>query len=216
MSDDHDFEPIPGLPARLPEGESILWQGSPTSAGLAIEAFHARKVAVYFAALLGIQAAWAVVDRSANVTAAAFAGGAALATVAVAILAVLGWLSARTCIYTITTRRVVMRYGLVLPMVMNLPYSRIAAADLRVRADGSGDIVLRLAGEDRVAYFALWPHARPWRFKQPEPMLRAVPDVAPVARLLAQALATATGGSAAPVTVTPPARAPRVAEPLAA
>ena len=29
MSAEHEFEPVPGLPETLPEGESMLWQGKP-------------------------------------------------------------------------------------------------------------------------------------------------------------------------------------------
>ena len=34
----------------------------------------------------------------------------------------------------------------------------------------------------------MWPHARPWRFKQTEPMLRAVPDARQAAMVLSRAL----------------------------
>jgi hypothetical protein len=37
---EHEFEPQYGLPERLPQGESILWQASPDVATLAREAFH--------------------------------------------------------------------------------------------------------------------------------------------------------------------------------
>ena len=44
--DDYAGEPIPGLPADLPEGERLLWQGSPAWMSLAVRAFHIRKVAI--------------------------------------------------------------------------------------------------------------------------------------------------------------------------
>jgi hypothetical protein len=50
--DDFAFEPTPGLPEKLPEGENLLWQGSPDWRALARSAFHVRKVALYFALLL--------------------------------------------------------------------------------------------------------------------------------------------------------------------
>jgi hypothetical protein len=56
----------------------------------------------------------------------------------------------------------------------------------------------------------LWPHARPFRLRHPEPLLRAIDDVAAVAAILERALratlpelastsapATATSGHAA-------------------
>jgi hypothetical protein len=82
-----------------------------------------------------------------------------------------------------------------LPITMNIPFSKIGAAALRAYADGSGDIPLTLVAGERMPWWALWPHARPWRFSQPEPMLRAIPQAAVVAEILAEALA-ATGAAA--------------------
>ncbi len=38
-----------------------------------------------------------------------------------------------------------------------------------------------------MAYPHLWPHARPWHFAQPQPMLRALPAVKGLGQLLTQA-----------------------------
>ena len=40
-------EPIPGLPEKLPEGERILWQGSPSARALVIHAFHGHSFGGY-------------------------------------------------------------------------------------------------------------------------------------------------------------------------
>ena len=55
---EHDYEPVPGLPERLPEGETILWQGAPMAQSFARYAFHIRAVAAYFALL----AVWHLAD----------------------------------------------------------------------------------------------------------------------------------------------------------
>ena len=60
---------------------------------------------------------------------------------------------------------------------------------VRQIGDGRGDIALRLGDETRIAYFVLWPHARPWRLKSPQPMLRALPKASDVGRILAEAIA---------------------------
>ena len=97
-------------------------------------------------------------------------------------------MSARTTLYTITNRRVVMRVGIVLTVTFNLPFRRIEAADIHPLAHGHGDIALTLDRSTRIAYPHLWPHARPWRLQNPQPMLRCVPDGANVAAMLASAL----------------------------
>lgn len=187
--DDFAFEPIPGLPARPPKGETILWQGAPDWRLLAIRALHVRKVFVYF----GLLAVWRV--------ASAFAEGdvtpalpmsvsvlAAMSLVAAAILGLIAYALARSTVYTITDRRVVMRFGVALPMTVNLPFRQIDGASLRAEADGHGDICLRLA-EKGFSTLVLWPHVRPWHYSKPEPMLRGIPDAAHVAEILAEAFA---------------------------
>jgi hypothetical protein len=115
-----------------------------------------------------------------------------LALACIAILLLLAWLAVRTTTYTITSRRVILQAGVAVPISMNIPFSKIASAALRPYKDGSGDIPLELIGGERVPYLAIWPHARPWRYTRPEPMLRAIPGAAAVAAILADALA-ATG-----------------------
>jgi hypothetical protein len=98
---------------------------------------------------------------------------------------------ARTTVYAITDRRVVMKVGIALPTTINIPLATIASAAMRPGRDGGGDISVALTGDVRVAYLLLWPHARPWRLAKPEPTLRGIDDVASVGRLLKDALATA-------------------------
>lgn len=190
---EHDSEPVPGLPEKLPPGEHILWQGAPTWRSLARRVFHVRKLAAYCVLLMS----WRLV--------ADLSDGATMADAAVSVLwllpllpaalglpALLAWLYSRTTLYTITNRRVVIRYGVALPMSLNIPFKIIDSAALRQYGDGTGDIPIALSGPDRIAYLHLWPHARPWRLARTEPMLRCVPDAAQVAEILGRALVSTT------------------------
>jgi len=49
---EHDSEPVRGLPAVLPEGERVLWQGAPNWRSLALNAYHVRTLAYYFGAMV--------------------------------------------------------------------------------------------------------------------------------------------------------------------
>src|SRR5262249_37799636 len=104
------------------------------------------------------------------------------------LLCLLAWLSARATVYTVTSRRVVLRFGVALPLAVNVPYRIVRSAGLRIDSGGTGDIALSLTGDEKIAYLALWPHARPWRLRHPEPMLRAVPAATEVAQILSSAL----------------------------
>jgi hypothetical protein len=191
---EHEFEAAPGLPEPLPQGERLLWQGSPDWRALARRAFHVRKLAAYFALMLALRGAAKLADGGT-------AGDALLAVLWLAPVALLGlglvvllaWLSARSAVYTITDRRVVMRIGIVLTVTFNLPFRAIESADLRADTDGFGDIPLTLKGPDRIAYLHLWPHARPRRLGRPQPMLRSIPRAAEVARVLSSAWAQRNG-----------------------
>ncbi len=206
---EHDDEAQPGLPEPLPASERVLWQGSPDWKRLARRAFHVRKLTLYFAAVLALRVAFVLGEGgSLGEAARALAMLLPLAALALGLLALIAWLSARSTVYTVTTRRVVMRIGIVLTLSFNLPYKRIAAADLRLDADGIGDIPLELAADDRIAWVHLWPHCRPARFARPQPMLRSVAGAAEVARLLSDAWVAATGGAVAAPTATTPATVP--------
>lgn len=172
----------------LPSGEQILWQGRPQWHGLALRAFHVRKVAIYFA----LFAVWrfgsdvAAGDRLASITSVLWL--LLPCSAACGILLLMAWLSSRTTQYTITTRRLVMQFGVALPIMLNIPFGVVGAAALRCYTDGTGDIPLTIIGKERLAYLMLWPHVRPWRAARAEPMLRAIADVRHVSEILARAV----------------------------
>jgi len=186
-----DFEAVEGLPAALPPGERILWQGAPQWQQLAIEAFHVRKVVLYFLLLATWQIATAVSDGEALAVALSGAGWMlTLMLCASAILLGLAYFSARTTKYTITNARIVMRFGIGLPLVVNVPFRIVEEANWSDTGRGLGNIALRIdtRGGTRLWWAHLWPHARPWAIRHPEPMLRAVPQGQSVAHLLGLAL----------------------------
>jgi len=203
---EHEYEAAHGLPEALPPGERMLWQGSPDWRVMARRVFHLRKLGVYFGALLVLRAALTLRSGATlTETITTSLGPLALASVGLGLVTLLAWLSARSAVYTITDKRVVMRVGIVLTLTFNIPFKRIAAAGLHLDAGGTGDLPLTLLGSDRIAFLHLWPHARPWRLVRPEPMLRSVPQAAQVARLLTEAWSRATGVATAP---TAPAGSP--------
>lgn len=193
MTEDHDdfaFEPVPGLPELLPEGEKLLWQGSPQWRALAVSAFHVRKVAVYFGLLLAWQLASAWRDGASVLDMMVLSvWTVALGAGAIAILCALAFFYARGTIYTLTSKRIVIRSGLALPVTLNLPLALIDTASV----GGTGNIALAVSKPNRIAWLVLWPNVRPWTFNNPQPLLRALEDADTVAPMLARAL-EADGG----------------------
>ncbi len=189
MHDDFATEPIRGLPERVPPGEELLWQGAPEWRRAAWTIFPSRLVGIYFLAIAGWRCLDAL-DGSAPVgdvlISVLWLGVPAAATFS--IFALLGWLISRTTVYSITSRRLVIRAGIALPITTNVPFEVVQGAALKTYGDGSGDIPLTLLPSARVGYLVLWPHVRPWRFTPPQPMIRAVADGQRVADLLGAAL----------------------------
>jgi hypothetical protein len=187
--DDYAVEPIRGLPEQLPAGERILWQGAPSWWQLAKSVFHIRAVALYFAVLMLWRGSVHWHDPQ-HAVAATLAALSLLPVCAfgLGLLAMLAWLSSRTSVYTVTNRRVVMRIGVALPTAINIPFKVIESAGVAINDTGAADIPLALTATARIPYSTLWPHARPWRLRNPEPMLRGIPDGVRVAGLLRNAL----------------------------
>jgi hypothetical protein len=192
VNDDYEIEPVPGLPELLPEGEVMLWQGSPDWKSAARRIMHVDLAAGYFAVLLAwpFASAW-IWETSVAEAVAGSARTAVIAALGLSALCLIAWQIARTTIYTITNRRVVMRYGMALPMTLNLPFKAIETAALNQHGDGTGDLALQVSGPLKLAYLNLWPHARPWKVSKTEPTLRAIPNAEQVSGLLAQAMSGA-------------------------
>lgn len=183
----------------LPKGESLLWTGSPDGRAVARRILHVRAFAAYFAAF-GLGGAVLAAARGESLAAALCAGLGILpaALLTLALIAGFAVLVARTTCYAITERRVVMRFGIAIPVTLSLPFAAIRAADVKGFRDGSGEIALEPTDPRRVLYATLWPHARPWRFARPQPALRGLADVAVPARILGEALRRADGQAARP------------------
>ena len=198
---EHEFEPQYGLPEALPANEKILWQGSPDFPAVARRIFRVQMVAAYFVVLLVLKVASVMADGASLVDGLkSISVLGPLAVIGVMALTSLAWATARTAVYTITDKRVVMRIGIALTLTFNLPLRLVKSAGLRQDKNGCGDIVIAMGGEDHIAWLHLWPHVRPWVLARPEPMLRALPNAEHVAAVLAQAWAGVTGGAVASAT----------------
>jgi hypothetical protein len=187
------------LPADIPPGERVLWFGKPEPVSLWRRAYRADWIAAWF----GVMTVWNFVSGAADegvvvgfVSAIRTLGfGAAT----LGIFAFLAWLSARTTLYVLTERRIVIKTGIALPIFYNVPFKQIGSASLRCYGDGTGDVPVALINGQRIPYLALWPSARPWRYTAPEPSLRSIPNARQIAETLGRALADAAGIAPSPM-----------------
>jgi hypothetical protein len=161
-----------------------------------------RLLAFYFVGL-AVWQAWDVAGAGTPAVVGAIAWGGALGAAVLGLAALYAWWAARSTVYTITTRRIVLTFGIALPVSLSLPFKSIASAGLKLRSDGTGDIPLNPGERRRLSYLVLWPHARPWRLGRVQPMLRSVPDAAGVAEILSAALVEAHAARPVPVLAEP-------------
>ena len=194
QSAEYEFEAALGLPEPLPQDEIILWQGAPNWISMAKHVFRLQWLSLYFAVIV----IWQLISVASSEggladgwSSVALAFG--LAMIGLILVGLMAYWSATEAIYTLTNRRIVMRVGIVLTVTFNLPYKTLGSAGLKLYKDGTGDIPMQIATEDKIAYFHLWPHARPWRLATPEPMMRCVPEAKQVAILLTEAWKASTG-----------------------
>jgi hypothetical protein len=200
--DDFAVEPLPGLPAQPPKGEEILWQGRPQAFALAREALKINWIAGYFVAL-ALWRGWVMGGGEPATFIAVMLPYLAIGAVTCAILFLIALVQARSTVYTITTARVAMRIGVALTVTLNLPFRQIGAANLAVKPNGTGTIALQTLGDTRISYLVCWPHVRPWHINRTQPALRATPDAARVAHLLAEAAETRLNQPVVTQTITP-------------
>ncbi|MEL5877829.1 photosynthetic complex putative assembly protein PuhB [Cereibacter sphaeroides] len=184
--DDFKFEPIPGLPERPPQGETLLWQGRPAAFALAREAYKVNWIAAYFAltALWRASTGWA--DGGLPMAVAYAVPYLGLGAVTYLLLLLGAYWQARATIYSLTTARVILRIGAALSVTLNLPFKQLESAALDLRKSGTGTIALRMKAPNRISKLVCWPHIRPWKWRG-EPAMRCVPDAERVARLLSDA-----------------------------
>jgi hypothetical protein len=167
---EYEIEPIRGLPGNLPKGEHIVWQGTPDWQTFARSVFHLRLVAVWFLFVASL----AFVAGGTGILGAAIT--LVVAALGLGLLGLLAYAGTRSTVYTLTNKRVVMRFGAAVPKCVNLPLAKIGAADVRPAGRGHVDIVLSPTERFPLGWLQTWPHVRPWKVASPQPMLRAVPE----------------------------------------
>jgi hypothetical protein len=177
--------PMDGLPGRLPAGEAVLWQGAPDWRSLAVHAFRMKWIAGYFGLLVAVRFGGAVVTgHGLGFALSSAVSGLIFSAVATGMFLALAWLIARTTTYTITSKRVVITYGMALPKSLNLPFAAITGAQLGVHEDGTGDILIQVPPKPKLAFLLLWPHVQAGKHGVVSPVLRCIAKPEEVAALL--------------------------------
>ena len=174
---EYEDEPVEGLPDFLPEGETMVWQGRPTVAAMARRVFFIPHLALYFGLLIAGHTVYRLMEGvSAAQVMGTFVWQAGLAATVLVLLAWLARSYAASVMYTLTSERLVIRSGVALPMMVNIPIEQITAADMRVYRDGTGDIVLTPVADRKLHWVLLWPNVSAWYSRPIRPLLRGLAE----------------------------------------
>jgi hypothetical protein len=120
----------------------------------------------------------------------------ALAGVLIGMIELFAWAVEKTTLYTITTERLVIRFGVAISMTLNLPYRQVDGVALARLGEKAGMIAIALVPEQRLSWLIQWPHVRGFRFSRPEPSLICLPDADKVANVLSAAIGQYRGARA--------------------
>lgn len=179
---------VRGVSEALPPGERILWEGAPNARALARHLFFMRPLSAY----LGAMVLWWVAVNRTQVNTETF--WATLGIQLMLVGGVLGgaWLLSRAIAngttYAITDRRIVMRFGVIFPLTINVPLHYVEGASAREFSDRTGQIAVQLTKKESIAWIVLFPHVRPFEFSQPQPLLRGLTDPVKVGEILRAAV----------------------------
>lgn len=179
---------VRGVSEALPPGEQILWEGAPNARALARHLFFIRPLSAYLGAMM---LWWVAVNRT------QFNTETFWATLGIQFLLVGGviggaWMLSRSIangtVYAITDRRIVMRFGVIFPLTINVPLHYVEGASAREFSDRTGQIAVQLTKKESIAWIVLFPHVRPFEFSQPQPLLRGLTDSVKVGEVLRAAV----------------------------
>jgi hypothetical protein len=155
----------------------MVWQGRPTVAAMARRVFFIPHLALYFGLLIAGHTVYRLMEGvSAAQVMGTFVWQAGLAATVLVLLAWLARSYAASVMYTLTSERLVIRSGVALPMMVNIPIEQITAADMRVYRDGTGDIVLTPIADRKLHWVLLWPNVSAWYSRPIRPLLRGLAE----------------------------------------
>ena len=176
------------LAENLPDDEVLIWQGRPEANAIAIRAMYLWYVVAYLLGLVVLRTGYLIMgDAPISEWSALLAWQLLASLFIVGVIVGLSALYGKTTIYSLTTRRLILRTGAAVPIHVNFPLEQIASADLKVFSDGTGDIALKLENSDKLYWLLLWPNVRSWWVRPLQPLLRGLRDFELAASTLANA-----------------------------
>lgn len=170
----------------IPNNEKIHWNGEPSWASLGYQVFGIKYLIFYFI----LSALYAVSQLGPVFSLLAFLvhyvpfliSGA----VAASILFVLAYLATRHTSYVITEKRIVIRTGVALVFLLNVPLKNIISIDKQRLAGGRGNLSFEAKSKKRIPFLSCWPSVKSGSFVQPSPAFRSISNIEEIGVLITE------------------------------
>lgn len=168
----------------IPSGEEIHWYGRPDWKSLGYCCYGIKYLIIY----LLLSVLYTFVKMPVEFSLAAFVNHyipyMLSGTVAGIILFILAFASAKHTCYVITDKRIVIRTGIALVFLLNLPFKNILSIDRQRLKNTRGNLAFTIQSKKRIPYFSCWPSVRGGSVLNPVPAFRSILDVQEIERLV--------------------------------
>jgi hypothetical protein len=184
------IEEINGLPEEvgksIPSGETICWVGKPDWKSFGYHAFGVKYFLIYFFVcglytVSQIEPTFSLKEFLISYTPYLISG-----IFAAMILLFLAYFAARHTCYVITEKRVVIRTGVALVFLLNMPFKNILSIDTKALAQGRGNVIFKVQSKKRIPYLSCWPSVKVGNFLEPIPAFRSIVDMEEVGRIISE------------------------------
>ena len=171
----------------IPKDEEIIWHGRPDLRRFCLTAIGIKYILVYLIVITCSIIYTRYGDFNLITILQVLVPYLLSCCLAIILLVIVGISQVLPTVYVITSKRVIIKSGLALIFMLNVPFDKIASIDKNNYSDGSGNISFKLISNKRVPFFASWPSVRPWYFSNPEPTFRCIADVDVIALKISEA-----------------------------
>ena len=170
----------------IPSGEKIFWNGKPNWKSFGYHAFGVKYFSIYFfvCALYAVSQIDAIFSFGAFFT--KFIPYLISGILAGTILLLLSYFSARHTCYVITEKRIVIRTGVALVFLLNMPFKNILSIDMKTLAQGRGNVIFKVQSKKRIPYLSCWPSVKSGSFFEPIPAFRSIRDIEKIGQIISE------------------------------
>ena len=170
----------------IPAGENICWEGKPDWKSFGYHSFGIKYLIFYFV----ISAFYAVSQLELAFSFSSFLVRyipfVISGVIAGIILYLLAYLIASHTCYVITEKRVVIRTGVALVFLLNIPLNKVVSIDKQSLTRGRGNLSFKSQFKKRIPYFSCWPSVKNGSFLEPVPAFRSVANVEEVGKIVSE------------------------------